>query len=502
MKSKESRNSLWKRIQGLIGIVVVLTALSATIAAAVPFQVGDVFVSVGPNATLGGNVIRHYDSAGAFIENLIVPNLGYTAAGMAFDANGNLYVTLFAIQNVSKFNNTGVFQSYFGNGYNSDPESIVFDASGNAYVGQADGSRDILKFDPAGGPLATYNPAVGPRGTDWIDLAADQNTMFYTSEGSAVKRFNVGTNTNLSDFANATTAGLAGPCYALRIRSNDDVLVACTSQVYRLNATGSVVQTYPAPPNASLLFALNLDPDGTSFWTGDLGGSGEVYKIDISTGTILLTIDTETQGSIGDLAGIGVFGELTAAQPTFTVSKDFRYTNVNFSATPANLGALLPQNGSKFNVTYVTKPKDGTVSSTNPGQLYGVITINGTGAQNVTVNDTFGSQFDVNPGKLGGGVEVLRVNTTTGVASVLTNTAQVTSATVDNAGNTVNLTINLTTPLAFDEKLMIYIKFQTAEKGTVPTISNDFVNKADVLVNGGPRTASATINFNVKSGIA
>lgn len=495
MKSKESKNSLWKRIQRLIGIVVVLTALSATIAAAVPFQAGDVFVSVGPNTTLGGNVVRHYSSTGSFLENLIVPELTYTDTGMAFDSSGNLYVTLFGFNNVSKFNNTGAFQNYFGSGYNADPESIVFDASGNAYVGQADGSRDILKFDPAGNPLATYNPTVGPRGTDWIDLAADQNTMFYTSEGSAVKRFNVGTNTQLDDFANATTAGLVGPCFALHIRTNGDVMVACTSQVYRLNATGSVVQTYPAPPNASVLFALNLDPDGTSFWTGDLGGSGEVYKIDISTGTILLTIDTENQGSIGDLAGIGVFGELTAAHPTFTVSKDFRFTDVNFTAVPAQLGDLLPHTDSNYSVRYVLKPKDGTVSSTNPGQLYGVITVNGTGAQNVSINDTFGYQFDVNPSKLGGGVEVLRVNTTTGVATILTATAQVTSATVDNAGNTVKLTINLTTPLAVDENLMIYVKFQTAEKGTVPTINNDFVNKADVSVNDSPGTASATINF-------
>jgi hypothetical protein len=179
----------------------------------------------------------------------------------------------------------------------------------------------------------------------------------------------------------------------------------------------------------------------------------------------------------------------------FTVSKDFRFTDVSFSEKPAELGTLLPQNGSKFNVTYVTKPKDGTVSSTNPGQLYGVITINGTGAQNVNMVDTFGTQFKVNPAKLGGGVEVLRVNTTTGVATDITNTPQVTSASVDNTLHTVKLTINLAAPLAVDEKLMIYVKFQTALKGMLPD-TNDFVNMADIVINGGtPQTATATINF-------
>lgn len=277
-----------------------------------PFQKGDVFVSVGPNVSLGGGVVRHYDNNGIFVENLIVPNSGYSEAGMAFDSAGNLYVTLFGIQNVSKFNNTGAFQSYFGRGYNSNPESIVFDASGNVYVGQADGLRKILKFDPNGNPLANYSPTVGPRGTDWIDLAADQCTLFYTSEGTTIRRFNACTNTQQADFA----TGLPGSsAFALRILSNGEVLVADTNAVHRLNATGGIVKTYPKPPNATMLFALNLDPDGKSFWTGDIGGSGEVYKFDISTGTLLLTINTKVQGHIGDLGGIGVFGELTAAIP-------------------------------------------------------------------------------------------------------------------------------------------------------------------------------------------
>lgn len=173
-------------------------------------------------------------------------------------------------------------------------------------------------------------------------------------------------------------------------------------------------------------------------------------------------------------------------------TKDFRFTDVNFTATPAQLGTLLPQNGSKYNVTYVTKPNDHTVSSTNPGQLYGVVTVNGTGVQNITVADTFGTQFVVNPAHLDGGVDVLRVNTTTGIATVITDT-QVTASTVSATGP-VDLTINLTTPLANDEKLMIYIKFKTSLKGSLPNL-NDFVNKADVVVNGSPGTASATINF-------
>lgn len=284
---------------GLMGILVVLIALSAT-ASAAAFTKGDVFTGEGAGK------IGHYDKLGNFIEFLNVPNTGYTETGMAFDASGNLYSTLFAINNVAKFNNTGAFVSYFGSGYSTDPESILVDNSGNFYVGQADGSRDILKFDPAGTLIGTFNPATTDRGTDWIDLAADQKTMYYTSEGSTIKRFDLSTNTQLSDFA----TGLSRPCFALRIRPNGEVLTACQQMVYRLNSTGGVIQTYPTPDINAYLFGLNLDPDGTSFWTGGLS-NGKVYKFDIETGTLLLTITTSSV----QLAGIAVFGEITSGGP-------------------------------------------------------------------------------------------------------------------------------------------------------------------------------------------
>jgi len=179
--------------------------------------------------------------------------------------------------------------------------------------------------------------------------------------------------------------------------------------------------------------------------------------------------------------------------PSFTVTKDFRFTNVNFTAIPAELGSLLPMNGSMFNVSYVIQPKTGTVASTNPGQLYGVVTVNGTGVQNITVADTFGTQFVVNPAHLDGGVDVLRVNTTTGIAMVIMDT-QVTASTVSATGP-VDLTINLTTPLASDETVMVYIKYKTSLKGLLPDYS-DFVNTAIVTTNlDGSKTATATINF-------
>src|SRR5207247_2881992 len=128
-----------------------------------------------------------------------------------------------------KFGNCGNFLGLFGSGYNSHPESILFDASGNIYIGQADGLKKILKFNPAGTLLDSFTPTTGPRGTDWIELAADQCTMFYSSEGTIIRRYNVCTHSQLPDFATLPH----GLSYALRLLPTGGMLVADTSEVLR-----------------------------------------------------------------------------------------------------------------------------------------------------------------------------------------------------------------------------------------------------------------------------
>lgn len=399
--------SLRKRISGLIGIIVVLMAISATIAAAVPFQKGDVFAGVG------NGQIRHYDKNGIFIENLTVPGvLGQEDTGMAFDSSGNLYATVFGANKIAKFNNTGVFLSLFGSGYNAHPESIVIDATGNFFVGQADGTRQILKFDSAGNLLANFTPARDQRGTDWIDLASDQCTIYYTSEGKLIKRFNVCTNTQLADFA----SGLHGAAFALRILPKGEVLVADSQDVHRLNDSGNIVQTYPKPMGeTSNLFALNLDPDGTSFWTAGFS-SGKAYKIDIATGNLLLTINTTDKGRIITLAGLTVFGEQTAAKPELGSISGMKFndSNGNGAKDPGELGLadwtiqLKNQTGSMTAITdingnytfselaagnYVVEEvlKAGWTQTFPPGEKY---TVNVADGQNVIGRD-FGNKLNV-----------------------------------------------------------------------------------------------------------
>ncbi len=263
------------------------------------FPTGDVFASVG------NGVVDVYSSAGALLQTLDTGlGAGVFTTGSAFDTSGNFYVTDFNANQVTEFNSSGTLVGEFA-ATGSDDESIVRDASGNFYVGQA-GTNQILKLNSTGATVASFTATTQDRGTDWVDLAGDQHTLYYTSEGNSILRFDTATNTQLSDFATGLTGSAA---YALRILGNGDVLVADSNSVVRFNSAGTLVQTYT---NTSFgdtgagLFALNIDSSGTSFWTGDFA-NGKIFNVDIATGKLLSTIDTGSSA----LFGLSVSGEIT-----------------------------------------------------------------------------------------------------------------------------------------------------------------------------------------------
>ena len=276
------------------------------------FARGDVFVSVNNGR------IQWRRANGTLVQTLSTGE-GGIIGGMAFDKLANLYVTSFSVNKVHRFSVTGALLGTFGSGYECNPESIVFDfagnASGNAYVGQAgpqpgqgNCNRGILQFDDAGTLLKTFTPAIESRGTDWIELARDQCTLFYTSEGKTIKRFNVCANTQLPDFA----TGLPGAnAFALRLLpDNEGSIVGDSAVIVRLDASGRVVGTYDAPGEDSW-FAVNLDPDRKSFWSAGLY-TGNVYKFDLATGSQLLSFNTGTPPQPGTreyVNGLAILGE-------------------------------------------------------------------------------------------------------------------------------------------------------------------------------------------------
>ncbi len=291
----------------VLSILAILPTIAVPAVLAVPpvaFAKGDVMVGIG------GGLVSQFSSTGTLKDTLDTTTGSSEDTGMCFQSSGDLLTTNWPgnVYGMSQFDTNGnLLQKFWVSPatFTAHPESCAIDSSGNVYVGQTDGAA-IYKFDSNGNLLNTYTPTSFDRGIDWIDLAADQCTIYYNGEGSTIRTFNVCTNTQGPDFA----TGLSAPCFALRIRAGGDVLTACSSGVYHLDNTGAIIHFYPASgftPSESSLFALNIDPDGTSFWTAGYS-SGNVYHVDIATGAQINEFNAPHTTSV---AGLAIVGEVT-----------------------------------------------------------------------------------------------------------------------------------------------------------------------------------------------
>ncbi len=303
---------------------------------------GDVF------AGIGNGVYEVYHNVGtATSPNYVLVdtrNLGTNdfTTGCTFDLASNLYTTSFNQNNVVKFdansphsvlqiiNTTGITP------VNSlSNESVVFAGSGDFFVGHADPDHQVHRYNAAGTFQQAYAVDLEDRGSDWIDLSSDQHTLFYTSEGRLVKRFDLSTSTQLTNFANLGTPVSGETLFALRLLPPGDgstgLLAANGANIKRFDASGIVIQTYTAT-GENFFFALNLDPDGTSFWAGGYV-TGKLYKFDIASGGTLLTpIGTGATGTgTGNLAGICVKGQSTAVNTFTTPQQDITVQTVTFT---------------------------------------------------------------------------------------------------------------------------------------------------------------------------
>jgi outer membrane protein assembly factor BamB len=251
------------------------------------FAPGDLFVS------LESGPVQWRLPDGTLNRIIVGTQIG-TGEGMAFDGPGNLYVTRWCFDpcasanTVEVFNTLGLPAGVFGSGYDCSPHAVVFDALGTAYVGQAGCTGAILKFAPGRPPVA-YPVAPDFQGSFWIDLGPDRCTMYYTSWGPNVKRYNVCAGIQLPNF---NVAPLPGAAQDLRVLPDGGVLVSSGDVIARLNAAGVLTRTYAIPGEPSLWAGLDLVGAGT-FWVGNYESSN-VYRFDLATGAVRLSFNAGT----------------------------------------------------------------------------------------------------------------------------------------------------------------------------------------------------------------
>lgn len=275
-------------------VIAVLLAISFSSTAAA-FKSGNILASTDDG------FVREYTPSGTLLTSYSTGM--FQTTGSAFDPAGNFYVTGFGADAVTKFDRPGDLVGAFGSGFDADPESITFDSVGNAYVGQADGLGTVMEFDSNGYLIRSLDPAREDRGTDWIALAPDGCTMYYTSEGTSVKRYNVCREEQLADLAD----GLPGSnAYQIRLLPhNGGMLVADTQYVVRLDDNGDVVQTYEAA-GSNVIFAAEVSPDDSTFWAGDIM-TGNVIQFSLATGSVVKEFNAGPE--IAGLTVVGTSGE-------------------------------------------------------------------------------------------------------------------------------------------------------------------------------------------------
>jgi uncharacterized repeat protein (TIGR01451 family) len=345
-------------VAGAAAIAGLTLAASAT--AATTWNVGDVFAGIASGSY---NV---YSNSGTFKETISDGSGGFTT-GCSFNPSlDKLYTTNFSASKVVVYDNTSphsIVQTITTG--KAAAESIVFAGNGHFFVG-GPSDPEIEEYDASGTLVDNDTVAAdGTGGPDWIDLAADQKTIFYTSESRVVRRFDAAADVQLADFATLPGAGTA---FALRLLSPGDgsggLLVADRGDVKRLDGSGAVVQTYDVSGEDSW-FSLNLDPNGTSFWAGDFG-TNNFYRFNIATGAV----EVGPIASGGALFGLCLKGEITAAVGNIVLTpptaQNEAGTSHTVTATVTSAGNPLP--GGLVSFSVIAGPNTGEVSNPNTGE--------------------------------------------------------------------------------------------------------------------------------------
>lgn len=263
------------------GLVLLVFLSGASKALAQSFSSGDIFVSMST-----GEV--QWRSSTGVLKGILPAGVPGKAEGMAFDASGNLYVTHWCGDGtcttgdtVERFNSSGTSMGTFGSGYFCNPSSISFDSSGNAFVGQADCNRTILKLSGAGSLMGSFAATVEARGTDYV--AVDGCVVYYASRSTDILRYNVCTNTQMANFNTAPLPGSSA--FSLRVLPGGGLLVADAEVIVRLDASGNVVQTYNLAGEPPLWLGVALVGDGT-FWATNFD-SNDVVRFDLTSGAAI-----------------------------------------------------------------------------------------------------------------------------------------------------------------------------------------------------------------------
>jgi outer membrane protein assembly factor BamB len=232
MSKVKKQGTMKTKMFFVLGLFVLLLVAYSVSYAAI-FEIRDVFAGTAAGTVeqlrTGTGLVDTFSSGGtSFVTT------------MAFDGGGNLFATNYSERNVMKL---------------AEPTAPHTDSTGAQLLSRNTGSR-----------------------ADRIDLGADNSKLYFT-EYVHKGVFSLDRATGTMSIFNANFGN-----YALRLLADDSMLVADESDIVLLDNRGKRVRTYGVAGNDNR-FALDLDPDGKTFWSSDFE-TGLIQQFDIGTGSL------------------------------------------------------------------------------------------------------------------------------------------------------------------------------------------------------------------------
>jgi hypothetical protein len=243
---------------------------------------------------IDGGVYERRTSQGMFVEDVVVHAAAMTT-GCALDSNLDIWVSFFS-NRVEKWGHarphTRDLQVLTGGANIPEDlfaEDVDLDVSEGLYVGHAAGGdpigTEVHKYDAGGTLVGEYPIQVEARGSDFIDLASDGCTLFYTSEGRLIKRYDVCADNQLADFGQLPGDGTAFEVLLLPPGDGSrGLLVVDSDDVKRLDGAAKLVQLYDVA-DADSWFEAALSPTGSSFWAADKD-TRRLYRFGVESGEV------------------------------------------------------------------------------------------------------------------------------------------------------------------------------------------------------------------------
>lgn len=326
-------------------------------------------IPVSGDVLAGNTMLVLYDGTTGVLKRQVCPPGYATMGGGAMLSDGTFVFAgdtglSYLASWLLHFNADMSFAGFYESDPGINPHQISADADDVLYVGYVgDDGTGCGEGGDVGTPSAasyavrkvvagvvtdsyTITPDLG--GSQAVDLASDQRTLFYTSLGRKIKRYDVVADVQLSDFVQLPAAANGEVARGMRILPDSGVLLADAYDIKRLDAAGTVTQTYTYPATAppitfitgttyAAIYArfidpldfnnfgdwgvVAIDPDQEHFWAANRSNYGSfmygaLAKFNLETGACPIMIMqgyvTPTGGGFCS-GGLLVYNEFRAA---------------------------------------------------------------------------------------------------------------------------------------------------------------------------------------------